>query len=96
MPTKYFQNFPRVDYDIEQNKRPKTVIDILRRVGIRGDFVKLLPTYYKEVIVNEQRPDKLSYGNYGNTYYHWVEMFLNGVVDPYHDWVMNYQDLEFR
>jgi hypothetical protein len=94
MPTKYFENFPRVDYDIEQNKRPKTVIDILRRVGIRGDFVKLLPTYYKQVILNEERPDMLSFDHYGNTYYHWVEMFLNGVVDPYYDWIIKHQDLE--
>ncbi len=94
MPTKYFQNFPRIDYDIEQNKRPKTVSDILRRIGIRGDFVKLLPTYYKELVSNEQRPEILSMAHYGNTHYHWVEMFLNGVVDPYHDWVMKYQDLE--
>ena len=94
MPVKYFQHFPRIEYDIEQNNKPKMVIDILRRAGIRGDFVKLLPTYYKEVITNEERPEMLSYNHYGNTYYHWIEMFLNDVVDPYHDWVMKYQVLE--
>tara|TARA_Y100000310_G_scaffold328202_1_gene395924 strand:+ start:6745 stop:7521 length:777 start_codon:yes stop_codon:yes gene_type:complete len=88
MPTKYFEHFPRVDYDIEKNKKPKTVIDIMRRVGIRGDFIKLLPTYYKELVLNEERPDLFSYSRFGNTYYHWVEMMLNRVVDPYHDWVM--------
>ena len=94
MPTKYFQHFPRVDYDIEKNKKPKTVIDIMRRVGIRGDFIKLLPTYYKELVTNEERPDLFSYSRFGNTYYHWVEMMLNRVVDPYHDWIMKYQVLE--
>ena len=60
----------------------------MRRVGIRGDFIKLLPTYYKELVLNEERPDLFSYSRFGNTYYHWVEMMLNRVVDPYHDWVM--------
>ena len=94
MPTKYFQHFPRIEYDIEQNNKPKMVIDILRRAGIRGDFVKILPSYYKQVVHNEERPDKLSFNHYGNTYYHWVEMFINQVVDPYHDWVMKYDVME--
>ncbi|SVD98495.1 uncharacterized protein METZ01_LOCUS451349, partial [marine metagenome] len=81
MPTKYFEHFPRVDYDIEKNKKPKTVIDIMRRVGIRGDFIKLLPTYYKELVINEERPDLFSYSRFGNTYYHWVEMMLNKIID---------------
>tara|TARA_R100000808_G_scaffold25095_1_gene61844 strand:+ start:7936 stop:8712 length:777 start_codon:yes stop_codon:yes gene_type:complete len=94
MPTKYFEHFPRIDYDIEQNNRPKNVIDIMRRVGIRGDFNKYLPTYYKEVVHNDQRPDLFAFDMYEHTYYHWVNMMLNNIVDPYHDWVMQNQVLE--
>ena len=94
MPIKYFQHFPRIEYDIEQNKRPKTVIDIMRRVGIRGDFKNLLPTYYKEIVNNDERPDMTSYQLYQSTYSNWVSMFMNEVVDPYHDWVMKYDVLE--
>ena len=84
----YFGTFPKLNYDMDKDNKTKEVTDILRRVGIRGDFDKLLPSYYKDILASNQRPEIASYLTYGDIFSHWILLHLNRVVDPYHDWVM--------
>ena len=80
----YFGTFPKLNYDMDKDNKTKEVTDILRRVGMRGDFDKLLPSYYKDILASNQRPEIASYLTYGDIFSHWILLHLNRVVDPYH------------
>ena len=88
MAIKYFETFPKLEYDMNKDKKTKEVTNILKRVGIRGDFSSLLPSYYKEIHSTNERPEIASYMIYGDIFSHWILLHLNKIVDPYHDWIM--------
>ena len=84
----YFSSLPLKQYDIEKNKKYRTVSDLGRRVGIRSDISDIIPAYYKASISSSERPEVLAYELYNNSEYHWVLLQLNNVVDPYYDWIL--------
>ena len=88
MAIEYFDTFPRVGYDMGKDNKTREVTDILKRVGIRGDFKNLLPSYYQSVLSANERPEIASYTNYGDIFSHWVLLHMNSITDPYHDWIM--------
>lgn len=61
----YFGTFPTTKYDMGKDSKTRTVTDIMRRVGIRGDFINLLPTYHKRVLATDQRPEMAADHIYG-------------------------------
>ena len=90
----YFGTFPTMEYDIGKDGKTRTVTNIMKRVGIRGDFTKFLPTYYKRVLNTDQRPEMAADHIYGEAKQHWILMHLNKTVDPYYDWVIPYQEMD--
>ena len=94
MPIKYFDTFPKIDYSMKDGDVPAKVTDITRRVGIRKDFTNLISSYYKQNLQSAERPEVLSDMVYDSSAYHWVLMHINNVVDPYHDWIIDYNTLE--
>ena len=90
----YFATLPSKTYDIEKDKKYRTVTDIGKRVGIRSDMNDIIPSYYKTSVVAAERPELVSDSIYGDVNYHWVLMQLNNVIDPYYDWVMEDNTLE--
>ena len=84
----YFDIFPKVDYDIGKDNKTREVTNLLKRVGIRGDFKKLLPSYNKSILSTSERPELSAHSAYGDILSHWVLLHMNTVTDPYHDWVM--------
>jgi len=91
---RYFDSFPTIDYDMYRNKKTREVVDILRRVRIREDFKDLVATYSSGELVEGERPDIVATKQYGRPELHYILMMLNGVVDPYHDWVKDYKTME--
>ena len=91
---RYFDSFPTIQYDMYKDKKTREVDDILRRVRIREDFKDLVATYSTGELVEGERPDIVATKQYGRPELHYILMMLNGVVDPYHDWVKDYKTLE--
>ena len=91
---RYFDSFPTIQYDMYKDKKTREVVDILRRVRIREDFKDLVATYSTGELVEGERPDIVATKQYGRPELHYILMMLNGVVDPYHDWVKDYKTLE--
>ena len=81
----YFGTFPTTEYDIGKDNKTRTVTNIMKRVGIRGDFTKFLPTYYKRVLSIDQRPEIAADHIYGEAKHHWILMHMNKTVAPYYD-----------
>ena len=84
----YFDTFPKVQYDMGKDNKTREITNLLKRVGILGDFKNLLPSYYKSVLSASQRPEISAHGVYGDIFSHWILLHMNTVTDPYHDWVM--------
>ena len=92
--SKYFESFPRIDYQMKKGDTPKRITDITRRVGFRKDFLEYVSDYYKEVLSSANRPEMLASSAYRDSYKNWILMMANDVVDPYHDWVKDYAAFE--
>ena len=75
--TKFFKNFPKVDYRFGDNELPvkqqdlSVYIDALDQVKEYGSF------YMNYQIQNKQRPDHISQILYDTTDYHWTFFLMN-------------------
>ena len=91
MAIQYFGTFPTVEYTLTKDPTDaKTVVDITKRVGIRNDFSEYISSYYKHVVTDGRRPELYALSAYGSILDHWILLHVNGVVDPYFDWVLDY------
>ena len=85
----YFKPFPLKKYDIEKNKNTKSVTDLTKRVGVRGNMNNLIHSYNKISVPSESRPEMVSYQQYGHVNNYWILLILNNIIDPYYDWVIS-------
>ena len=94
----YFESFPNLDYTIAANKAgiPTTIQikDYFHLLRIRDDIFKKDTLYYKYVIRNGERPDQVSYKEYGQEGWYWVVLQTNDIVDYYNEWPLSFQELE--
>ena len=86
---KYFRTFPTVEYDLQKDNIVEKITDVFRRVVVREDLNNYINTFSKLTLNSSERPELVSNKIYGDVDLHWVVMFMNGVIDPYHDWVMD-------
>ena len=92
--TRFFDSFPTIEYDMYRNKETKEVVDILRRVRVREDYKNLVAAYSSGDVAGGERPEIIASTFYGRPELHYMVMMINGVVDPYYDWVMDDKSLE--
>lgn len=94
MSKKYFDYFPKTEYDIDGSGETQTIVNITRRFKIR-DVLKskaaLFDTYY---VRNGERPDVLSSRLYGRSDLDWLLFACNDVLDPFFDWPLSHWDLQ--
>ena len=84
----YFNAFPEIIYDGEGNGEFTIVTNLLKRVALR-EKVRTNTLLYDTYDVKEgESPESLAHRLYGSTEYHWVVMYVNNIVDRYHDWPM--------
>jgi hypothetical protein len=80
MASKYFKNFPIVQYGEHS----------VRNIILKAQFAKkLLDTFdnfYPYTIREGERITNISYDYYGSIDYVWLVMAANEMVDPYYDW----------
>jgi len=80
MATKYFENFPIVEYDGQQ----------IRDITRRNTFIKNLSTnplaFLPYTVEEGERPEDIAQFYYGSTDYVWLVYLSNNIVDPYHQW----------
>ena len=84
----YFSTIPKTYYDSADNREPKIVTNLLRRVGVRAK-VKTNSLLFDTYDVKEgDTPESIAHKLYGDTELHWIVMLINDVVDRYHGWPM--------
>jgi len=80
MATKYFENFPVINYDGQE----------IRDITRRSVFVKNVSTnplaFLPYTVEEGERPEDIANWYYGSTDYTWLVLMSNNIVDPYHQW----------
>tara|TARA_R100000030_G_scaffold53481_1_gene40206 strand:+ start:1261 stop:1803 length:543 start_codon:yes stop_codon:yes gene_type:complete len=85
----YFSTIPKIYYDSADNKQPKIVTNLLRRVGVRAK-VKTNSLLFDTYDVKEgDTPESIAHKLYGDSELHWIIMLTNNVIDRYHNWPLS-------
>ena len=78
--TKYFQNFPTIEYN------GRRVKDITRRNNFSRNISNNPYLYMPYTVKQGERPEDIAQHYYGSTDYIWLVYMANKIVDPYHQW----------
>ena len=86
----YFNSMPKIYYDSQNNKNPKVVTNLLRRVGVRAKIKTNIALFDTYRVKAGETPEIIAHKLYGDSELHWIVMLMNNVTDRYHDWPMNF------
>ena len=92
--SRYFEQFPKMLYDIKGNNYFKLVPDIFRRVKAKSNIknnISLLDAYDIE---DGEKPEHVAYKMYGESDLFWVVCMMNNIENPYYDWPLS--NLQFE
>lgn len=83
---KYFQDFPKVDYEGVE----------IRDITRRNQFIKNVSTnplvYLPYTVKEGERPEDIAHWYYGSTDYVWLVYLANNIIDPYNQWPMSIEE----
>lgn len=91
---KYFRQFPKRLYDINNTGVLKLVPDILRRVKVREGISSNLALYDTYDVQNGDTPENLAYKIYGSVDYYYILLLVNNITDRYYGWPLSDQAFE--
>ena len=95
---KYFNKFPNIDYALTVNKAGKKtsvlIKDYFHLLRVREDIFKEDTLYYSYSIQNGERPEQISYKEYGDEQFYWVVLQVNDIVDYYTEWPLSDYELQ--
>lgn len=89
----YFSAFPKITYSLDDGKTIQIVTDITKRVGFLSEFVKNYSYYDLYDIKDGETPEIVSDLFYNSTFYHWIILHANEIVDPRFDWPLSQENL---
>jgi hypothetical protein len=91
---KYFETFPKRQYDLENNGNVKVVTDIFRRLKVRESIKDKLAMFSFYDVQDGDTPESISYKHFGTTDYFWVICLMNDITDRYYDWPLSNSSFE--
>ena len=92
--SKYFEQFPKMLYDIKGNNKYKLVPDIFRRIKIKNKLKNNVTFLEKYDVEDGEKPETVAYRIYGSTHLFWVICMVNNIENPYYDWPLS--NLQFE
>ena len=85
--TKFFDQFPRINYNLTGvNGNTTVVTDIFRRVKARSKIADNVSLFDKYTVMEGEKPEDVAYKAYGDADYFWVVTLVNNIVNRYYDW----------
>ena len=88
--TKYFDQFPIIDYNLTGvNGNTTEVTDIFRRVKARSKIAHNVTLFDKYDVAEGEKPEDVAYKVYGEADYFWVVTLVNNIVNRYYDWPLD-------
>jgi len=90
----YFNQFPKILYDVKSDGKPVLMTNLLKRVRMR-DSIRLSTVAFDYYDVGEQEtPEYVAGVYYGDPELHWIVLYANSIVDVYTQWPMSTPDFE--
>lgn len=93
----YFQYFPNIQYAHHINKAgiPSylNIKDYFHLLTPRDDIYREDTLYVEYVVKNGERPDQISYEEYGDEQYYWIILQINQITDYYNQWPLSQDEL---
>ena len=83
MATRYFSNFPLVNYNDNFAR------NILLKSQFFKKIIESIGAFYTYTLKDGERPDTVAFDYYGSSDYTWLVFFSNQIVDPYFDWPLD-------
>ena len=92
----YFKNIPKVSYDINGTEPNNflSVTNIMKRVKFKPKIIEDIVDYYPYFVKEGERPDIISFNEYGTIAYAYLIMLVNNIYDPLFDWPLSSQQFE--
>lgn len=88
MSSKYFSNFPRVNYGGVP----------MRNIMLKSDFIKELfqnsTVFYDYLLQEGDRPTTVAFNYYGSVDYAWLVILSNSIIDPYFEWPLTQEEFD--
>ena len=88
----YFNNFPRISYDVKKNKQFQNVTNIMLRYKLTSAFKRRPLSYYTYTVQEGDRPDNVAFDLYGMSSYSWILLLINSIHDPDYEWPLSQRD----
>lgn len=76
--------FPQIEYD------GSFVIDNSIRIVIKQYIANNINLFFDYNVVEGERPEDIAFDYYGDSKLHWILLTVNNILDPFHDWPMDY------
>lgn len=94
----YFSKLPNLKYAQSVNKAGHvnyiTTKDFFRLLKPKDDIFKEDTIYTTYVVKDGERPDQISYEQYGDEQYYWIILQINEIIDFYNEWPLSNKELE--
>lgn len=84
----YFSNLPLVGYNNNISR------NLLLKSAIVKNIFNRINVFYNYIVPEGYRPDMVAYEEYGSSDYDWIVYLSNNIVDPYHDWPIDYKNFK--
>lgn len=94
----YFSHLPNLKYSVSVNKAGQTndvlIKDYFKLLRLRED-AKRVSTFYVDYIIQDgERPDQISYREYGDEQFYWMILQANDIVDYDNEWPLSNFELD--
>ena len=90
----YFNNFPKVSYDIKKNNHNQIVTNLMVRYKLTAALKAQPLNYYTYTVEDGQRPDNVAFELYSIPSYSWILLLVNSIHDPNYEWPLTQRSFE--
>jgi hypothetical protein len=91
--SKYFENFPLINYSLDNGVTSFVMTDFFRRVKADANSILGSSAYYEYQLADGDTPEILAHKLYGDPNLHWVILITNETIDPRFDWAQTQNSL---
>lgn len=82
----YFNAFPTIKYYFDDDTKQTLATHITRRASFVREVISNIDVYDEYFIAEGEFPETVANRVYGNSFYHWIILLFNDIIDPYEQW----------
>lgn len=89
----YFNYYPKTVYNLGNKTTLDTVVNLTTNFSFIGEIVNNSSVYYEYTIADGDTPEIISYKVYDDSFYHWIILKVNNIMDVKTQWPCDYNTL---